>query len=596
MNESQDIVRDLQLQKSLNATDDQKLMIAARLLGYREMPKSIDEFMDDEYYMGNVSKNLYPFWRDVLRKIFPTPIHTRYPILVFTGAIGTGKSTAVRFIAEYFKHRIACLLNPYDTLGFVPGKHLKFSFFHKTNTLAYTDFIEVMSGENGWETMSPYFKDMYETGKLDIIEQVADSIRSNNNIGSDVLFYNLSELNFIGYERAHEKLDQATKRFHSRFERIMDYFGMIIIDTSSQSDDSIADDFILNNPFGDKVLAIHTNRWKVRSHMNYYGRKGWFKIFIGDGVHAPFIIDPSKGKILTPDMDKDRVIDCPEECRAEAEFDLVTFLQDAAGISVSATDKFFQDTTNAVKCFNLPQYGPDVVKFDFYDKTDKLIYRFDRSLQEIPADKIVFIRYDIGVTGDNCGLALGYFDKWRYYDGLESKVKQPLINIPLAVGINRYNGQETPLDHLLEFIYDVNERNEIGCFTADQFCSRQIFQALTRDKIPNQYLSVDRTDEAYVYTKTLMNTNCLNIASNQLCKREFCDLKRVGNKVDHTASGVNSKDISDSVSGLVYNIYQNLDKAGLMSNKYKVTTHTKFFEQKLQKPEDTFQDMIQGLY
>ena len=67
---------------------DQQLLVTAELLGYREMPVDIDTFLDDPYYMGELSKNLYPFWRDVLRKIFPTPIHTSTPILVFTGAIG----------------------------------------------------------------------------------------------------------------------------------------------------------------------------------------------------------------------------------------------------------------------------------------------------------------------------------------------------------------------------------------------------------------------------------------------------------------------------------------------------------------------------
>lgn len=377
---------------------DKDLLIAANLLGYRELPVDIDTFMDDPYYMGNVSKNLYPFWRNILRKIFPTPIHTRYPIIVYTGAIGTGKSTMSRFCFEYMKYRLTCLVNEYDTFGFVPGKNFKFSFFHKTNTLAYTDFIDVMSGEQGWESFSPFFKEAYSNGKLDNLEQVADSIRSNNNIGSDCIAYIMSELNFVSLDRAHEKLDQALKRWSSRFERLRHYFGLVIIDTSSRGDDSIADDFIKNNPYGDDVLSVHTNRWIVREHLKYYGQHGWFKVFTGDGIHSPFIVDESKGKILTPDMDSDRVIDVPVECRADFEFDLDSALQDIAGISISSTDRFFPDTTNLVKCFDRPQYGPDVVKFDFFDKTDKLIYRFDRSIKDIPPDKVIFIRYDIGVN------------------------------------------------------------------------------------------------------------------------------------------------------------------------------------------------------
>jgi hypothetical protein len=319
----------------------------------------------------------------------------------------------------------------------------------------------------------------------------------------------------------------------------------VIIDTSAQGDDSIADDFIKNNPYGDDVYAIYTNQWLVREHLHWYGRAGWFKVFTGDGTHQPFIIKPEAGKVVTPDMDQDRVIDVPEEMRGDFEFDLITALQDKAGISVSATDRFFPDTTNLKKCFDLPQYGPDVVKFDFYDKTDKLIYRFNKSIESIPRDKIIFIRYDIGVTGDNCGLAIAYFDKWYVLKDLAAadkfsspkEVRFPIINIPLAVGINRYEGTETPISHLFEFIMDLNDIFEIGCFTADQFASRQLLQDLKREGVTNQYLSVDRTDEAYVYTKSLANRGLLHMPGNVLLETEFCQLRRVGNKIDHPATG-----------------------------------------------------------
>jgi hypothetical protein len=522
-----------------------------------------------------------------LIKIFPTPIHTAYPFLVFTGAIGTGKSTVVRIIAEYFKHRIACLRDPYSTFGLIPGKKFKFSFFHQTGELAQADFLDVI---NSWEDSSPYFKELMDEGGLEVIIQVGDSVRSNKNIGSDVIFYNLSELNFISVDAAHKKLDSALKRFTSRFDRIMDYFGMVIVDTSSQGDDSIADEFIKNNPYKDKLLAVHTNKWIVREHMNYYGQKGWFKVFTGDSTHQPFIVKPEAGRVITPDMDPDRVIDCPEETRAEAEHDLITYLQDVAGISVSATDRFFPDTTNLVSCAQLPQYSPDVVKFDFYDTTDKLIYRFSKSIRSIPTDRIIYIRYDIGVTGDNTGLAIAYFDKWHTING----AKYPMINIPLAVGINRFEGQETPITSLFEFILDLDKQFEIGCFTADQYASRQLLQDLTREKINNQYLSVDRTDEAYVYFKSLANRGLVKFPRNNLLLTELCELRRMGKKIDHLQEY--SKDISDAVAGVVYNLYQNIDAAGQLSNKYKVQSYTKHMEERSKVTVNPFQGMLSDIY
>lgn len=525
-------ITSIQLKKAENLPIEKQLVILANLLGYEKMPVSIDQFLDDPYYLGSISKNLYPFWRKVLRDVFPTPIHTSTPILVFTGAIGTGKSTAVRFMFEYMKHRLDCLRNPYDTLGFVMGKNLKFSFFHKTGQLAQTDFIDVM---DSWEELSPYFKECYENGRLGYIEQVCDSVRSNNNIGSDTICFNYSELNFIPYDRAHEKLDQGLKRWSSRFEMFINYFGLVVIDTSAQNDDSIADDFIANNPYGDKVRAIYTNRWLVREHLHYYGQKGWFKVYCGDAIRSPFIV--SESNPITPEMDPDRVLEVPMECYADFKFDLVTALQDIGGISVSKTDRFIQQPEKIAKCYDLPCYHPDVVKFDFFDKTDKLIYRFGKTIDSIPSDKVIFIRLDNALTGDNQGLAIAYFNKWVYYDGINQKMKQPEIMIPLAVAINRPDGEESAIYKIEEFILDLNERFEIGCFTCDQYQSRQLLQSLTLNHIPNQYLSVDRSDESYVYLKNLMIQGLVHISNNLLLKKEIAQLKRIGNKIDHPSEG-----------------------------------------------------------
>lgn len=163
---------------------DVQLKVAANILGYRQMPVSIEQFFTDPFYLGDVCKYLYPFWKDKLKQIYPTPIHTEYPILVFKGGIGTGKSTAVRVMACYMIHRLMCLRNIHNTFKLMPGKNIKFSFFTYTNGLGETDFLQPI---NDWMGSSPYFKQCWSEGKLDEIERVADGPRGNKNIGSDVI-------------------------------------------------------------------------------------------------------------------------------------------------------------------------------------------------------------------------------------------------------------------------------------------------------------------------------------------------------------------------------------------------------------------------
>jgi hypothetical protein len=64
----------------------QKIKLAASIIGYRELPPTIDEFLENEYYCGKFTDSLYPYWKDLMHKIFPNQIETRYPFLVLTGA------------------------------------------------------------------------------------------------------------------------------------------------------------------------------------------------------------------------------------------------------------------------------------------------------------------------------------------------------------------------------------------------------------------------------------------------------------------------------------------------------------------------------
>lgn len=515
-----------------NMSDDSKIEILAKFIGYKSIPPTIDQFLDDDYYLGKIGKTLFPFWREKLRLIYPTAIHTRYPIVVFKGGVGTGKSTIAKVMAEYMKCRILFLDDIDKTFGRTPGKNIKFAFFHKKADLAETDFLLTL---REWESeLSPFFRECKESGRMKWIEQVADSTRTNATIGSDVLFYNFSEINFVEKKAAYEKLDSGFKRWDSRFRFVRPYFGNIILDTSSREDDSIAEEFIENNPFGDQVITISTNQWKVREGLNQYGREGWFKVYTGDSIHSPFIVDSYN--VLTDEMDPDRVIDVPKELESNFRFGLEKALQDLAGISTTSSDKLFLNTTNLERCFNLPQNSPDVVKFDFYDKMDKLIYRFSRSIDSIPDDKIIYIRYDVGITGDNTGLAIAYFDSWKTYN-FSKNLKQPRLIIPLAVGINRYEGSETPIYHLYEFVMDLNERFQIGGFSADQFGSAQLIQDLKREGITAKKISVDKTDEAYIYFKMLANNGLISLPNNKLLLKELKELKRQNNKVDHPKNG-----------------------------------------------------------
>ena len=85
-------------------TEKDKLLIEADLLGYKELPPTIEEFLDSPYYLGGpdgIGPGLYPYWRKFLIEYFPDPLHVRWQALGLTGAIGCGKSFCSTIISLY---------------------------------------------------------------------------------------------------------------------------------------------------------------------------------------------------------------------------------------------------------------------------------------------------------------------------------------------------------------------------------------------------------------------------------------------------------------------------------------------------------------
>ena len=68
----------------------------ARSNGYMETPPSIPEFITNEYYLGgslDTGSAVFPFWKNQLVDIYPTPFydHNKYKVILLSGATGIGK-------------------------------------------------------------------------------------------------------------------------------------------------------------------------------------------------------------------------------------------------------------------------------------------------------------------------------------------------------------------------------------------------------------------------------------------------------------------------------------------------------------------------
>jgi hypothetical protein len=334
---------------------------------------------------------------------------------------------------------------------------------------------------------------------------------------ADVLFYIFSEINFIKPQVIKLKLDTAFNRLASRFKKVTPYFGNVFLDSSAAGGGSFVDEFVDQFSDPETTLVVRPSIWEVKCDSGIYGNptkkifsdrmelqvhfnkggeiyldgklikefsdvpkdldlsleyevdNGWFSVYLGDSTRDAFIVH--KDTVLEPDLDQDRFLRVPMELFTEFRLNLELSLQDHAGISTKASNVFIQDREALPRTFKMPMRTKEVIEIDFYDRKDSIMNHLREAIKFIPKEKVLSIRFDIGVVSDYTGLAISYFDDWEVMDK-KNKTRVPKFCTPIACAIGRKQGQETSIRMMYEFIKDLSKEFEIGAVTADQFQSR----------------------------------------------------------------------------------------------------------------------------
>lgn len=595
MNDALEIKRREVAELIANMTPEEKVSMKARMYGFTRVPPDIDTFIEDDMYLGKSTKNgriLFPFWRRFLRELYPTPVSQTHAIIILTGGIGIGKSTVSLILAMYTLLK-CLLLRDFSYWDIEALKGVNFVFFHVNVEKAGNDFVFPFYSVYIADSMF-FQKNRNNTRFITI----AEGPRGNKGIGGDVVFYNLSEINFIPHEKAVEKVNSAISRFYSRWRAAVNVFGHIILDSSVFGDASVVEQVIADNVYPIKVVRAPI--WEVKGHTGVYSKE-MIRVFTGDSINAPFIIyNEDKAK----DLDPDKIIEVPKNLEGEYKADIYKALQESAGISTSLTGRYFTDIDKLNSSFCLPWELESTFVVDFFNE-ERLMDYFrhmfvnpDGSKKAdpiIPYDKLLAIRLDVAYSGDNAGVAVGYLRDLKCINK-EIDLFEPLIDIPIQFGVNRRAGQETAITKLKEFILDLGQWYEIGVVTTDQFQSRQIVQDLTREGIRAYFMSMDRNTKAYDLHKIMIYESRLRQAKNLLSMEEQNQLRRMGNKIDHLPNG--SKDISDATGGIAQSIVDNLEIFKQVSQRYSMEKSQEIFKEFMRgsQHQRDFEDKLINLF
>ena len=552
---------------------------------WEEIPVSIETFLHDRRYLGNGLYDpdgrftIFPYWEEKLKDIFPTNTTTRYNTLVFTGAIGLGKSTIAVICLLYLLYRLLCLKDPYLYYGMQPIDKISISLMNitlenakgvaldKMNQMILSSDWFMAHGEMRGETNLQFYPNKH-------IELITAS--SNNQVIGRAIFANFTdEVNF-GLTNDVEKLkkkqlqliSQIDARMSSRFMRGTYLPTLNILASSKNSDQSFLESYIENKKKNESktTLIVDEPQWVVDSRKD---SKEHFFVAVGNKFLANELVPLNPPKDL---IDEYRargysLLEVPIGYYERFLDNIDGALTDIAGIATASSLKYISgirwneiktDTyknpfvKDIIEVGNAPD---DQVQYsDYFDLT-----RVTPQLRQRP----MYIHLDMSLSGDKTGIAGVYIAGKKPKVKGEDSSKEMYYRVAFSVSVKAPKGYEISFDKNRAFIRWLKSQGfRIKGISADTFQSAQLAQQLQADGFDFKSISVDRLDSEtktqlqYAYFKSTMYDKRLLVYKDcDLLTEEVLGLERESDgHIQHPEQGTQgSKDQIDAVVGALWN-------------------------------------------
>ena len=556
---------------------------------YAEIPVDINTFLHDKKYLGNGLTDkegrftVFPYWVDVLNKLFPNNLDTAYNTLILSGAIGIGKSFVAVISMLYLLYRMLCLKDPYQHYGLQPIDNITFSMLNLT--------LDAAKGV-GWSKMqellksSPWFmKHGRMDNKIDSewhpdgnIELIYGS-QTKHIIGRAVFANFLDEASFRQNqdiskqkEYALELVNTADARMQSRFMHGEKSPTLHIIASSKRTDQSFLESYIDMKKRNESktTLIVDEPQWVIRTDKN---SNRFFHVALGNKFLESEVLDIGVDeKTLSEYRDKGyKILDVPMGYYESFIDDLGVALTDIAGVSVSNSMGYISGERWA-RCRDDSLRNPFTKEILTIGNApdDEVQYKDFFDMSAVPQDmmhKPLYIHLDMSLTGDKTGIA-GVWIKGKKppVEG-QPPSKELYFQLAFSVSIKAPKGHQVSFEKNRQFIYWLKEVGfNIKGISTDTFQAYDTGQALRAKGYEVEILSVDRVNsdhicEPYQYFKSTIYEERVITYKTTLLTEEIVGLLRDGNgKIDHSPAGINSKDQADAVCGSIFTASKNAEQ------------------------------------
>jgi hypothetical protein len=556
-------------------------------------PVDIVEFTESPEYMGQ-GAYVRPIIMDHLIELHDPDKY--YYEVVLGGGIGIGKNYFADISLAYDLYRLSCLYSPQSYYELAPGSKIVFIHQSKTEKLAK----EVVFDHFGNRLdLSGYFPKYFMFDKKfrkvmkfpHLIEVMPISSADTSALGMNVFGAVIDEMNFMSkikrskkVERyGEEEYDQAEvlyrtilRRMESRFDRLGRLPGKIYLISSANYEGDFIDRKEEEAESNPNIFVMHMAQWE-----SFTKRDGTLmkKKFSGEFFFVRKPTDTAAGGVFTekPEaLDKDdesNILTVPIEYKGAFDRDLIGSLRDIAGVAVTRTSRFIAKDY-IERAFNLYEtiYGKEQI---FTEKqieltvnsevADLVNYNFLRRLN--PYGPFA-MHIDLAISGDCAGVAIGHamgckevnfrvaFNPETGEFSREPKGSLPVFGVPGLLQVIPPKGGEIEIHMLRELLAIVCEFIPVYWLTMDRHQSASTLQFFRSKNISTGIVSMDRTPEPYTEVKFAIKEERVYMARHEVLMEEMplLDQDNTTGKVDHPDEG--SKDLSDSLAGVVYSLSQ----------------------------------------
>ena len=593
--------------REVNKTEALQLLsrqIEITRTGMVREPVGIEEFVVSPEYM-NQGDYVRPKILEHLKNLFDTEKY--FYEVVLGGGIGIGKNYFADMAMAYDVYRLSCLYSPQSHYGLAPGSDIVFINQSKTKQLARKVVFQQFASRLASSAYFPkhYAPDYNYKAELRFPNNVSVlpvSGAETAAIGMNVFGAIIDEMNFMKTKKQKKREegefeDQAEAlyfsilmRMESRFHKQGIVPGKIYLVSSANHKGDFIDRKEEEAKTNPHIYVMHMSQWEALPEDRFCGDKFFVKLpseWSAGGVYD-----------YMPEAHEDEeVLEVPVEYRDKFDTNMTLALRDIGGISVEKKSKFldrelvltafsrYEDIYGSEQIFN-----EEIIELDITANLAVESYLNLNVLRRLSTRGPFSMHVDLGISGDSAGVCVGHaigakdigsrtvFDRKSGIFKKEAQGTLPVIGLPGLLKVNPPDEGEVELSLLRELIAVICEYLPVYWLSMDRFQSASFLQFFRSRGVKTFITSTDRDPGPYLETKHALKEERLYCASHLTFLEEIpvLDQDLSTGRIDHPDGG--SKDVSDAVAGVVFNLMSQKIAYRFKSAPKKLGTAIKDFE------------------